>query len=77
MARDAISAELAVKAESLSGDSPVQSGLLALTAWKISPIDKTQALIRAAIGGHSTQTVLRGHEGVVWSAQFGADGKHG
>jgi len=37
MVCDAISGELAVKAESLSGDSPVQGGLLALAAWKISP----------------------------------------
>ncbi len=75
MALDALSGELAAKAENLYVINPDQSTLLALKAWQIRPIGKAQALIRAALGDYSAQTVLRGHEGPVWSAQFAADGK--
>lgn len=67
--------EFAEKAENLSNDTPDQSALLTLTAWRISPIANAQALIRAALAIYSTQTILRGHEGVVVSAQFTPDGK--
>ena len=73
--RDRISDELAAKAENLTNNYPDQSALLALAAWRISPIAKAQALIRAALGDYSTQSVLRGHEGAVGSAQFSPDGR--
>lgn len=75
VARDAVTGELAAKAESHFKDSPDQSSLLALAAWRISPIAKPQALIRAAVSEYSGQTVLRGHTGGVGSAQFAPDGK--
>lgn len=75
LAREAISGELTAKAENLTHDSPDQSALLALAAWKISPIAKTQGLIRAALDNYAHQTVLRGHEAGVTSAQFAPDGK--
>ncbi|NGZ10219.1 MAG: hypothetical protein CV088_12660 [Nitrospira sp. LK70] len=75
MARDAISGELATKAEGLANNYPDQSALLALAAWQISPVAKTQALIRTATGRYVGQTILRGHAGPVASAQFAPDGK--
>jgi hypothetical protein len=75
MARDAMSGELAAKAENLANDLPDQSALLALVAWQVSPTAKAQALVRAAEGLYSHQAILRGHEAEVSSAQFAPDGK--
>lgn len=75
MVRDAVSGELATKAESLFKEHPDQSSLLTLAAWHVSPIATAQAQVRAMTGEYGGQTVLRGHESRVSSAQFAQDGK--
>ena len=75
MGRDARAGELATKAESIFKEFPDQSSLLALAAWRVSPIDSPQALVRAARNAYAHQTILRGHEDWVGSAQFAPDGK--
>jgi multidrug efflux pump subunit AcrA (membrane-fusion protein) len=75
MARDAMAGELVANAESLAKGHPDHTALLGLAAWRLSPIPKAGALIRAAIGDYSNQTVLRGHEARVDGAQFSPDGK--
>jgi len=75
MARDATAEQLVAKAENLPKDHLTQSALLALAAWRVSPVAKAQALIRVALGDYSGQIVLRGHEYGVLSAQFSPDGK--
>jgi hypothetical protein len=75
MARDAFAGELVARAENLAMGYPDQSLLLGLAARRISAVAKADALIRAAGGSYAYRAVLRGHEGVVWSAQFSPDGK--
>ena len=75
MARDAFAGELAATAENLAKEQPDESLLLALTARRISPVPKANALIRAARGECSYRKVLRGHEDGLSDAQLSADDK--
>ena len=73
--KDALARERIATAENLAKDSPDQSLLVGLAAWRISAIPEANAFVRFAGANYRYKRILRGHEYGVNSAQFSPDGK--
>ena len=75
--KEAFRNELTIRIMQVKNFDPELALRLAMEAEKTSPANKdVESVLRQTLSSYQESIVLRGHTGIVWDAEFSADGKY-